>query len=184
MADDRKSISEESLFAAMAEAEQQTKAAQEQRRAVEASLNQLRQAIQRIDTAATGLANAERLLKAGMEQAAKAAFDKPAQELAHKVEWQVRESVNRLDSAVNRATHRLMPWIWILAAFLLGVVATGVYGYYRIEKPLEDTWNAQAVLYQEMKKVEAERSPAPAVHAERHKEAKPAPQQPAPSDQP
>lgn len=158
MADNQKPPSEESLFAAMAEAEQQTKAAQEQRRAVEASLSQLRQAIQRIDTAATDLAHVERTLKAGMEQAAKAAFARQAEELAHKVEWQVRESVNRLDSAVNRATHRMLPWTWILAAFLLGVVATGVYGYYRIEKPLEDTWNAQALLYQEMKKVEAEKT--------------------------
>jgi hypothetical protein len=172
MADDRKPASEESLFAAMAEAEEQARAAREQRLAVETSLTQLRQAIQRVEAASAKLASTEPLLKAGMEQAAKAAFAKQASELAYTIERQVQNSVNRLDSAVNRATHRLMPWTWILAAFLLGAGLTGIYGYYRIEKPLEDTWNAQAVLYQEMKKLEAERGSAPAAHLERHKEAK------------
>jgi len=184
MADPEKAPSEESLFAAMAQAEEQARAAREQRLAVETSLTQLRQAIQRVEAATTKLASAESLLKAGMEQAAKAAFAKQASELVSTVERQVQNSINRLDSAVNRATHRLLPWTWILAAFLLGVVSMGVYGYFEIKQPLENTWNAQAVLYQEMKKLEAERSPAPAVHAERHKEAKPASQQPAPSEQP
>jgi hypothetical protein len=132
MANEQKPPSEESLFAAMAEAEEQARAAREQRLAVETSLSQLRQTIERMETAVGKLVASERFLKAGMEQAAKAAFDKQAQELAHNVEWQVRESVNRLDSAVLRATHRLMPWAWILAALLLGVVAMGVYGYYQI----------------------------------------------------
>lgn len=178
MADPEKPPSEESLFAAMAQAEEQARAAREQRLAVEASLAQLRQAIQRVEAATAKLASAEPLLKAGMEQAAKAAFDKQARELVSTVERQVQNSINKLDSAVNRATHRLMPWTWILAAFLLGAGLTGIYGYYRVEKPLEDTWNAQAVLYQEIKKVEAERTSTSPAHPERHKEEKSTPQPP------
>lgn len=109
MAEEPKSASEESLFAAMAEAEEQARAAREQRLAVEASLTQLRQAIQRMEAVTVKLASAEPVLKAGMEQAAKAAFDKQARELVSTVERQVQNSINRLDSAVNRATHRLLP---------------------------------------------------------------------------
>jgi hypothetical protein len=184
MADDRKPPAEESLFAAMAEAEEQARAAREQRLAVEASLTQLRQAIQRVEAATAKLASAEPLLKAGMEQAAKAAFAKQSQDLVYAVERQVQNSINRMDSAVNRATHRMLPWTWILAAFLLGVVSMGVYGYFEIKEPLENTWHAQSVLYEEMKKDEAEHTPVSPDHSERHKEAKPASQQAAPSQQP
>lgn len=172
--------SEESLFAAMVQAEQQSKAAQEQRHAVEAALGQLRQAIQRMETTVGNLAATEHVLKAGMEEAAKAAFSAQTNAMVHSVDWRVQNSVNRLDSAVARATHRLLPWTWILTAFLLGVVAMGVYGYYQIKQPLDNTWHAQAVLYEEMKKVEVQRSPASQARSERHKEAKPIQQQPQP----
>jgi hypothetical protein len=170
--------SEDSLFAAMVQAEQQTKAAQEQRQAVEAALSQLRQTLQRMETAVGNLAATERVLKAGMEEAAKAAFTAQTDAMVHSIDWRVRNSVNTLDGAVARATHRLLPWTWILAAFLLGVVVMGVYGYCQIKQPLDNAWHSQAVLYDEMKKVEAQRSPAAQGRPERHKEAKPTQQPP------
>jgi hypothetical protein len=54
----------------------------------------------------------------------------------------------------------MLPWTWILDAFLLGVVVMGVFGYYQVMQPLDNTWHAQAVLYEEMKKVEVQRRKA------------------------
>ena len=74
-------------------------------------------------------------------------FSTPGQpqlrEIVSSVDREVRNSVSRLDSAAIRVRYALLPWGWLLAAFLLGMVATAVFGYYRIEKPLEDTWNSQ-----------------------------------------
>jgi hypothetical protein len=150
---------EAELFAAITMAEQQTKAAQEQRRAVETALVHLQQAITRMDAAVQNLSATERVLKAGMEEAARTVFSAQADELVRNVRQQVQQSVGQLETAAHNVKRKVFVTRWseLAVVFALGVLAIGIFGYFEIKQPLDETWNAQAVLFQHMQQIEAQK---------------------------
>lgn len=128
------------------------------------------------------LSATERVLKSGMEQAAKAVFSAQAEEMVRRVRAQVERSAAELESASRNVKRKVFVTRWseLAAAFLLGVLAAGVFGYYEVKQPLDKIYDAQAVLYGQMKQLTAQPTttkrpiparlkPAPTPHADSSK---------------
>lgn len=142
------------LYALVEEADSHRAAALENRKLAEAAVAELHTIVLRMDVVAKKLAQAPETVGKGIEQATRSTFEPSLKEILSSVDREVRNSVNRLDSAAIRARNSLLPWTWLLTAFLLGAAAMGAFGYYKLQVPIRDTWNAQEILYRKMNELE------------------------------